>query len=104
VIEAVLAHASLPLSSDASCQGAGTQPEDATLGQYLSGFLTELSNPDARNAITTSVEPRSDGVWVCRLMIRHAQGEDVWSWGVEFSVRQSDSTVVPSSFRCLGAG
>jgi hypothetical protein len=31
-------------------------------------------------------------------MIRHAQAEDVWSWGVEFTVRKSDGAVVPDSF------
>jgi hypothetical protein len=43
-------------------------------------------------------------VHVCRFFIRHAQGEDVWSWGLQFSARQSDGVFVPGSIRCLGGG
>jgi len=102
VLDALLASSQVPLS-DPSCKAAGTQPTDRTIGRYLSGFLAELSNPEAQNAIETTIESRG-ALWVCRVMIRHAQGEDIWRWGVEFSVRQSDGAVDPNSFRCLGAG
>jgi hypothetical protein len=105
VIEAVLAHSQLPLT-DPSCKAVGTEPADKTIGRYLAGFLAELSNQDARNAVTTSIESLSEAgeVYLCRFMIRHVQGEDVWSWGVEFAVRKSDGAVVADSFRCIGAG
>ena len=103
VIDALLASSDVPLSVDPSCGTAGTEPGDKTIGRYVSGFLAELSNPEARNAIETSMEPQS-GVWLCRVMIRHAQGEDIWRWGVQFSVRQKDGVVDRASFRCLGAG
>ena len=105
VIEAVLAHSQLPLT-DPSCKAAGTESADKTIGRYLAGFLAELSNQDARNAVMTSVESlgEADEVFRCRLMIRHGQDEDVWSWGVEFAVRKSDGAVVADSFRCIGAG
>jgi hypothetical protein len=106
VIDAVMASSQAPMS-DASCKGAGTEAGDATIGRYLAGFLAELSNAEARNAITTSVEQQTEGgeaVFVCRLMIRHAQGEDIWSWGVQFSARRSDALVLPQSFRCVGGG
>lgn len=106
VIDAVMASSQSP-ATDASCKGYGTEAGDATIGRYVAGFLSELSNPEARNAITTSVEQQTEGgeaVYVCRLMIRHAQGEDVWSWGVQFSARKSDGVVLPQSFRCIGAG
>lgn len=45
-----------------------------------------------------------EAVYVCRLMIRHAQGEDVWSWGVQFAARQSDGLVLVKSLKCIGAG
>jgi hypothetical protein len=99
VIDAVLAHSLLPLTHP-SCKDAGTELSDKTIERYLAGFLAELSNQDAKNAVTTSIETRSEGdeVFQCRLMIRHAQAEDVWSWGVEFTVRKSDGAVVPDSF------
>jgi hypothetical protein len=103
VIDALLVSSQVPLSVDPSCASAGTEPQDLTIGRYLSGFLAELSNPEAKNAIETSTEEQGP-VWVCRVMIRHAQGEDIWRWGVQFSVRKSDGVVLPESFRCLGAG
>lgn len=103
IIDALLASSQVPLTIDPSCQSVGTEPSDKTIGRYLSGFLAELANPEAKNAIETSIEGRG-AVWVCRVMIRHAQGEDIWRWGVQFSVRRQDGQVMPDSFRCLGAG
>ncbi len=96
VLEALMASAQVPLT-DSSCRDAGT------VGRYLSGYLAELSNPDAKNAIETTIESRSP-IWLCRVMIRHAQGEDIWRWGLAFTISQTDGTVDPTSFRCLGAG
>lgn len=106
VIDAAMASSQTPMS-DSSCKGFGTEPTDKTIGRYLAGYLAELSSQDARNAVTTSIEPGKDGdqsVYICRVMIRHAQGEDIWSWGIQFTVRQSDGTVLPQSFQCVGAG
>ncbi len=106
VIDAVLESARTPLA-DSSCVGYGTEPTDRTVGRYLAGYLAGLSSQDARNAVTTSIESRTENghaVYVCRLMIRHAQGEDVWSWGVQFTAQQSDGVVLVNSWRCVGAG
>ena len=106
VIDAVMLSSRTPLA-DSTCRAAGTEAGDNTIGRYLAGYLAELSAADGGNAVTTSVETRTeDGqpVFVCRLMVRHAQGEDVWSWGVEFKARQSDGVLQSGSFRCLGAG
>lgn len=106
VIDVVLQVSQAPLS-DSSCAGFGTEPTDRTIGRYLAGYLGELSSQDARNAVTTSIEPRTESgqaVYRCRLMIRHSLGEDVWSWGVQFTARQSDGLVLVNSLRCLGAG
>ncbi len=106
VIDAVMANSQAVLT-DSTCKGFGTESTDKTIGRYLAGYLSELSNQDARNAITTSVESQSEAgqaVYRCRLMVRHAQGEDVWSWGIQFFARQSDGTVLLNSVRCIGAG
>ena len=106
VIDAVMASSQMPLA-DASCSGFGTEPADKTVGRYLSGYLVELSSQEDRNAITTSVERSAEGgeaVFLCEMTIRHAKGEDVWSWGVRFAIRQSDGMFVPNSIRCIGAG
>lgn len=108
IIAALVDSASVPLSVDPSCGGAGTELEDKTLGRYFSGFLAELNDAEATNAIETSTEevvlPDGEKVWECRVMIRHAKGEDIWRWGVQYLVRQSDGGVVPDSYRCLGSG
>jgi hypothetical protein len=106
VIDAAMAMSQLPLT-DASCKGFGTETTDRTVGRYLAGYLAELSSSEAQNAITTSVAPaneNSQAVYVCRLMIRHSLKEDVWSWGLQFAVRQSDGVLAAGSVRCIGAG
>jgi hypothetical protein len=107
VIDALLSSSQVPLA-DPSCRNAGTEAEDKTIGRYLSGFLAELSDDKAKNAIETSIEaqqlPTGEAVWQCRVMIRHALKEDIWRWGVQFSVQQKDGLVKPDSFRCVGAG
>ena len=106
IIEAVMANSQAALS-DSSCKGFGTEISDKTIGRYLAGYLAELSAPDGGNSLATSVTPGTEAglaVYVCRLMVRHAKGEDVWSWGVQFAARQDDGSVVFGSIRCLGAG
>jgi hypothetical protein len=108
VIDVVLSGSQIPLAADPSCHNAGTEGDDKTIGRYLSGFLAELSDPKAQNAIETSVEtqqlPTGEAVWQCRMMVRHALKEDIWRWGVQFSVQQKDGRVKADSFRCVGAG
>lgn len=108
MIAALFAISQTPLAADPSCAGVGTEPDDVTIGQYLSGFLAELADAEARNAVTASAGQdkldSGEAVWVCRVMIRHARGEDVWSWGVEYSVRAASGEVIPGSIRCVGAG
>jgi hypothetical protein len=104
IIDAVLMSGAAPLT-DSSCASAGTEPGDKTVARYLAGFMAELNSQDARNALMTSMDKgfeSGEAVYICRLMVRHAQGEDVWSWGLEFSARQSDGVI--RSYRCIGAG
>jgi len=108
VIEAVIASGNVPLTVSASCRNAGTEPSDATIGRYLAGFLAEMSSPDKKNWIETSIEPgKSDAGEpgsMCTLTLRHEDGDDRWGWGVRFFVRSSDGLVLSSSFACVGAG
>ena len=41
---------------------------------------------------------------ICRLTLRHVDGDDRWGWGVQFHVRKSDGMVFADSFTCTGAG
>jgi hypothetical protein len=103
VFEALLASGGVGLT-DASCIGAGRDKSDATVGAYLSGFLTEMNQPSGGNHIVIEQVSSSAEAWVFRAMLRHSEGEDIWSWGVEFAIRKRDGSVDPRSFRCIGAG
>jgi hypothetical protein len=108
VIDAAIASGNLPLKSATNCANVGTEPSDATIGRYLSGFFAELSSPDKKNWIETKIEPgksaAGDPVSICTLMLRHEHGDDRWGWGIQFHVRSSDGLVLTSSFSCIGAG
>lgn len=108
VIDAAIASGNVPLSVSPTCAHVGTEPGDATIGRYLAGFLAELSSPSKKNWIETNVAPghsaAGEDVSVCRLTLRHEDGDDRWGWGVQFEVRTRDGVVLPQSFTCLGAG
>jgi len=108
IIDLAMANGQVDLSVSPSCQNVGTEPGDRTIGRYLAGFLAELSKPEGNNWIETTAETGQGDdrapIWICRMMIHHVQGDDRWSWGVRFNVRQKDGTLVPGSLTCLGGG
>ena len=108
LIEAALRSSDAPLSVDPSCQNAGSDFDDKTIGRYVSGLLAQQSEPKGSNWIQTTAESARDrsgvDVWRCRIMIRHVDGDDRWGWGVQFSVRQRDGLVLRDSFKCIGGG
>jgi hypothetical protein len=108
VIDAVIASGGAPLSVSATCTNVGTEPSDATIGRYLAGFLAEMSSPDKKNWIETTIEPGKSQAGepgsLCTLTLRHEDGDDRWGWGVRFFVRASDGLVLPRSLTCVGAG
>ena len=108
VIDAVIASGGVALTVSPTCRNVGTEPSDATIGRYLAGFMAELSSPDKSNWIETQIEPGTSAsgepVSICRLTLRHVDGDDRWGWGVQFHVRKSDGLVLADSFTCTGAG
>jgi len=98
----VLQSGDVSLEVDPSCAEAGTSSTDTTLGQYLAGFMAELTPAEGTNGIATQVEQVGDG-WRCRFMLQRGVGEDVWSWGLEFQL-SATGKVLRDSFRCVGAG
>jgi len=103
VFEALLSSGGVALS-DASCNGAGRDKNDTTVGAYLSGFLDEMNKASGGNHIVVEQISTSAEAWVVRAMLRHSEGEDIWSWGIEFAIRRRDGSIDPRSFRCIGAG
>jgi hypothetical protein len=108
IIDAVTASGGVPLSVSPTCHSIGTETSDATIGRFLAGFLAELSSPDKKNWIETAAtagkSAAGEDVSVCRLVVRHEDGDDRWGWGVQFQVRTRDRLVLQESFTCLGAG
>jgi hypothetical protein len=78
VINAMLLSAKVPLSVDDSCHGVGTSFLDTTPGEYLSGFLEELDDPEGRNyirvEITADTQAAGNG-WLARVWLGKSQGE-----------------------------
>jgi hypothetical protein len=107
VIEALMAGADVPLSVDASCEGAGTDANDRTIGHYISGMLAQLDAPSGQSWLEVSIQPeldRAGPIWRLTVLIKHRDDEDEWAWGVRFAARQADGLVLLPSFECVGAG
>jgi hypothetical protein len=114
VIGAMFLSAEVSLGVDRFCHGVGTDFEDDTIGEYLSGFLEELNDPDGHNYVQVEIiegtQAASNGTqttengWTSRVWFGKSQGEEVWRWGVEFFIRARDGVVDSTSYRCVGAG
>jgi len=108
LIRAVMRMQGMPLSRGAHCAGVGTERRDRDIGDYLSGFLAELTD-GGRNWIETGAERATDprsraAVWRARVVIRRVHEEDRIGWGVAFTLRARDHSLVPGSLVCTGAG
>jgi hypothetical protein len=103
VMEALLANAQVELT-DSSCRGAGTELSDKTVGEYISGFLIGLNDAEAKNYFVFDKSISGRDLWKVQVMMQHAKDEDVWAWGIEFKIHQSDGRVNTRSFRCRGGG
>ena len=108
VLRALFDNLDVGLATDSSCSGVGTQPSDANIGDYISGFLAELNSDKGKNwlEIVSKHAPAAgaDPVWHCDVVIRHVDGEDRWGWGVSFLMNARDHSVIRNSFRCTGSG
>jgi hypothetical protein len=108
VLRALLDSQDVGLSTDSSCSGVGTEPGDANIGDYISGFLAEQNSDKGKNwlEIVTKSAPAqgAEPVWHCDVVIRHIDGDDRWGWGVSFLMKARDHSVIRSSFRCTGSG
>ena len=109
-IQLLLRNLDVSLKVDPSCSGVGTDFEDATIGDYLSGFLAELASGEGENWIDAACGPgegaggTAAATWTCDVVLHRSAGEEEWGWGVRFRVNRSDRTVPRDSFRCLGGG
>lgn len=103
IIEALMASARIELT-DSSCRGAGTDPSDKTVGEYISGLVVDLSDPEAKNYLEIEKPTSARDSWSIQLMIRSIKGGDILARGMEFTIHKSDGQVDSRSFRCRGGG
>ena len=108
IVRLLLSLRDIPLRVHESCAAAGTGTSDVDLGDFVSGWLTELKSGTGANWIEASAKPENlkgdpQPGWKCVVMFRHVNGDDRWGWGVSFSVRASRQPL-QNSIRCLGAG
>jgi hypothetical protein len=94
------------LSVHPSCKGVGTDFQDNTIGEYISGFWAEQVEADGKNWVEAGCREgeKPKAPWSCRIILHRMAGEEQWGWGVSFSVRKSDRAVLRESFRCVGGG
>ncbi len=110
IIYRVLLNADLRIDGSDHCQNAGRSPTDQTLGAYLSGFLADLNDHDARNTVRVSSRAAKDedygAVWQVQFLItqNNDQTKVYWSAGFLFLIEQSSGTIIPESLSCIGSG
>jgi hypothetical protein len=109
IISALFASSEVPLTVHPSCISASSDPTDATIGDYVSDALAKLHNEDeaAYNFVSANMDYESAGdTWNVFVEIGHSPQakEREWRRRIEFSVRKSDYTIDPTSYRCFSDG
>lgn len=112
ILRVLLANGAVPLSTDPSCRGVGSEPSDATLGDYVSGLLANFAATgagEAKNSIVVSAKPvrlpTGEQRWECHVEFVHVPGEDPFRYGVLFQMqRQNGDSLIRGTVRCTGGG
>jgi hypothetical protein len=107
-IKQVILNGNIPLALGKNCESVGTSPNDKTILDFLSGTLAFQTVPNSRNQIEFAFKQekgsRSEVVWICDLMFRGKDEEDVWSNGIRFTMRNSNRKLIRESLSCIGTG
>lgn len=105
-IKEVMLNGNILLSSGKDCQSVKTAPTDKTLLDFLSGVLSFQAEPNSANQIEFTFKEEkgrmNEILWVCDLMFRGKDGEDVWSNGIRFKMRNASRKMLRESLACIG--
>ena len=107
VIAALFASSEIPLSVHPSCIGASPNPEAVTIGDYVSGALAKLNNggTETHNHVSAFIPVESpEDTWDVSVTMGQSTKEQQWRRIVQFSIRKSDYTIEPTSYRCTSEG
>ncbi|MGI8788886.1 MAG: hypothetical protein ACR2HG_14180 [Pyrinomonadaceae bacterium] len=107
-IKQILSNGDIPLSVGKNCQSVGTAKDDRTILDFISGILSFQAAPNSTNQIEFTFKQekgkRNEIIWVCDLLFRGKDEEDVWSNGVRFKMRNADRRLLRDSLMCIGTG
>ena len=88
----------------------GTDSNDKTVGDLLSGFFSYQTNDKAKNSLVVTAKPfkTADGKasWKCRVWISHVIDEEevFYHQGVDFQMTAEDHKALRDSFHGTGSG
>lgn len=100
----VMRNAGMALPRGGSCEGVDTTGiENPTIGDYLGGFLAELTPASGASGIAASCSGETADL-ACEVTIRRDAGEQVWAWGLRFRADGITGDIRPESLECTGAG
>jgi len=103
ILSALLASQDVLLKDAAHCKGVGTNENDRSIGEYLSGFWAFHANQKGKNWLDITSKPSDKGTYLAKVMIYRKDGEENWGWGVSFKIGKNGKAL-RDSFTCLGAG
>ena len=93
------------LSVDSSCKNMGTERNDKTVGEFISGFWAYHVETSSKNWIEVQSSPLDWKRCEASVKIYGENGEDViGGWGVSFIFNNANHKVDRTSFKCLGSG
>ena len=107
VLQFIIRNHDIPLTIHDSCNGVGTDFDDRTIGDYISGFLAELTgqvNSVIVSCSENTLEVNNRKIWRCEVLFAHSDNEDEWRWGVRFDIDQHTGEFIRNSVRCIGMG
>lgn len=103
ILNALFMNLDVKLTDAEYCEGVGTDTNDKTIGDYLSGFWAYHTDTSGRNWLDISYSKVNDDAYIAKVMIYRKNGEENWGWGVSFKINAA-AKINRSSFTCLGAG
>jgi hypothetical protein len=100
----VMRNAGMTLPRGGSCEGVDTTGiENPTIGDYLGGFLAELTPAAGVSGIAASCTGETADL-ACEVTVRRDAGDVVWAWGLRFRADGTTGDIRPDSLECTGAG
>lgn len=103
ILTALMKNLDVLLKNAAHCDGMGTDENDRTIGDYLSGFWSFHTSKKGKNWLDINTTKSAKGLYLAKVMIYRKDGEENWGWGVSFEL-DGNKKVKRDSFTCVGAG